>query len=93
MLCVRSRNNFTKLFNTPSEEINQKKIQGIICQLEREKHPEESAGFMKVPRSGGACFQWGVLGKRRGGAQLHRYRNARSPLCPLLTRGLALLSL
>ena len=28
MLCVRSRNNFTKLFTTPWEEINQKKDPG-----------------------------------------------------------------
>lgn len=62
MLCVRSRNNFTKLFTTPWEEINQKKIQEIICPLEREKHPEESAGFMKVPRSGGVCFWVGGAG-------------------------------
>jgi hypothetical protein len=82
MLCVLSGNIFLKTINTPCEEINQKKIQGIICQQERGKHPEESTGFMKVPRSGGACFRWGVPGKRRGGAELHRYRNARAPLCP-----------
>jgi hypothetical protein len=70
MLCVLSGNHFTKRSIPLVRRLTKKKIPGIICQLERGKHPEESAGFMKVPRGGEVPLRWGkcrvVLG--RGGA-------------------------